>query len=226
MDVTAGRPWVVIPTCGESPHLIKLLHQLCCDVPVTVVINNIANDREQVQLMLKCAQAGADVELWEEPATIYQIWNWAIKQAQDKAVSTLSLLNDDVWVPDRSVNWVDGFLRMSPDLAVLGWDYDRPDAKDPASIRYVSGTYRKHGVPGFAFAVKPAKVPFIDERFHWWGGDDDLMLGAAAMGSKLGVLVGCGVRHYTSTTASARPWVYDHVNEDRSLLFSKWGDAW
>lgn len=226
MVIEPGKPWVMIPTCGESPHLGALLRKLCPDTAVTVVINNMTDSREALALMADCVCNGADVKIWEEPANIYQIWNWAIQTGQEQMVSSVSILNDDIDVPPLSVWWIDGSLRQCESLAVLGWDCDHPGSSDLGEIRYVSGTYRKHGVPGFAFAVKPHRVPFIDERFNWWGGDDDLILGAAAMGGRLGVLTGCGVAHHTSTSASARPWVYEGVADDRQLLFSKWGDAW
>lgn len=218
-----GKPWVMIPTCGASPHLIHLVTRLSTNgVRACVVINNV-DDRTSIKLMGQVVAAGGYVFMWPDQANIYEVWNWAIKQAQDAGVSSLAILNDDIEIDPADVGRLDSFLLMHKNLAIVGWDYA---GRPLADLQFVRGSYRRGGVGGFAFSVKPERVPFIDERFNWWGGDDDLFHQTEANGFRLAIAPGAHVTHYTSTSATARPSVYDRCGEDRELLLSKWGDTW
>lgn len=220
-----GRPWVTIPSCGQSAHLLPLVRSLtAAGTAVCVVINNMRS-RDEMSLISQVVQAGGFVYVWPGQANIYAMWNWAIKQGRDHNCSSVSILNDDIEIEPESVMVMDMELECLEGLAILGWDYTDRTVPEP-EIQQVNGSYRKGGVGGFAFMVKPHDVPYIDERFSWWGGDDDLFLGTAALGHNLGIFWGMKVIHHTSTTASQNPSVYDRCGEDRQLLLDKWGDTW
>lgn len=218
----AGLPWVAIPSCGQSEHLIPLVKSLSADIGVCVIINNVT-DKTALSIMADVVEAGGHVYMWPGEANIYQMWNWSIKQGLEQNCSSVAILNDDVKVNTEDVLIIDGHLRDNANLAICGWDWQ---AIGGSGLRYVEGSLRKGGVGGFAFAVDPRLVPFVDERFTWWGGDDDLFYGTASKGHRLALALGTRVLHHTSTTANKLPSAYNRVDEDRALLLSKWGDTW
>ena len=223
IGVHTGRPWVMIPTCGESEHLLPLVRGIAQhNIGVCVVINNL-DDRPAIKLMGDVVAAGGFVYMWPGEANIYEIWNWAIKQGQDHGTSSVSILNDDIRIEPYSIQSMDQEFSLYHNVGILGWDYSGQAAR---GLRFVNGSMRKGGIGGFAFMVQPNRVPFIDERFSWWGGDDDLFLGTNSLGFRLAVHMNHKVAHFTSTSASARPHVYERCEQDRQLLLSKWGDTW
>jgi len=223
IGVVANKPWIMIPTCGASPQLIHLVTRLSTrGYRVCVVINNV-DDRTELKLVGQVVNAGGYVFLWPEQANIYEVWNWAIMRAQKAGASSLAILNDDIEIDPDDVYRLDTFLVMNNKLAIVGWDYGQRPLGD---LLYVRGSFRKGGVGGFAFSVKPERVPYVDERFNWWGGDDDLFAQTEANGYRLAIAPGAHVIHYTSTSANANPSVYDRCGEDRQLLLDKWGDTW
>jgi hypothetical protein len=175
--------------------------------------------------MLRCSEHGAKVHHWQGEGRIYEIWNWAIQQGKKNGCSTVSILNDDIEIDGESVHRIDMEMGCLDGLALVGWDWTDDEVAEPG-IQQVFGSYRKRGIGGFAFMVKPNDVPYIDERFNWWGGDDDLFMGTMAAGHNIGLFMGEKVRHHTSTSATANPQVYDRCSDDRQLLLDRWGETW
>jgi hypothetical protein len=68
-------------------------------------------------------------------------------------------------------------------------------------------------------------LPFIDERFVYWGGDDDIARSVESMGKKQVRVNTVWVDHVNSATVT-KPgfeWMQEAVASDRILLKEKWG---
>lgn len=225
-----GKPWVVIPTCGLSNHLSSLVKAITQGgVGVCVVLNNFLNPRQEMKVAGDVVDAGGYVHYWGKDARIYDIWNWALQMGRNFKPSTVSILNDDIQLYPGSVNHLDQVMRSREDLGILGWncnqDFDAPTVA-AYDVRIVEGSYRHGGIPGFAFMCHPDRTTLIDERFNWWGGDDDLFKGTVQKGWRLGIVTSEPVKHFTSTSANQRTAVYEGTVADRQLLMDKWGETW
>lgn len=214
---------VCIPTVGESELLPHLIATLQADETVRR-IDLFVNEPERMVDVLDQLASLERVHTNTAPErALYPSWNTAIRRARREGVK-LAILNDDIALPFEKPIFkaLKIWQGCGADVAVLGFDHTDTVK---SGIHLCRGSYRHHGVPGFAFMVDPEKVREVDERFQWWGGDDDLFFQAEADGHKLGR---CYVRvqHSAESTASKRPWTHEVRGEDRALMQEKWGDAW
>lgn len=215
-----SQPLAVIPTIGHSPLLRRLVDQLREEeVEVLLIVNN-ANPGEFL--------VHGDIELhFPKWKGIYKQWNLGMAIGAYHDRPTL-ILNDDVILAPGAATLVADELRRG-EWAVIGFDYAQVVNPPTPQVKSVIGTYRHGGVGGFAFGVNPNLCTRVDDRFMWWGGDDDLVLGTAAAGRKVGVMYGAQVFHpEPSRTANAYPELLPEgwVENDRNLLIEKWGGAW
>jgi len=216
---------VTIPTCGESPHLGALV-EACIEggASVLVALNNANVDQEKFvyDQLNAVSPLHLSVLSYGEGLGLYEVWNECIKMCVGSAHTTGAILNDDIYIHPDSVAVIENSIKSG--LSVVGWDAFTPVVESPVSNpRQVSGTYRTHGLAGFAFAFDPAKIPTFDTDYTWWYGDDDWVERVKYLGLPLFVEQECGVRHYPSTSQRARPWVMKHVEHDKSRFESKWG---
>lgn len=217
------QPLAVIPSCGESPLLFDLVSTLSRDSSVLVMLNSVKGDPEP--LWTGIAEAGGTPLHYRQPVNIYHLWNKGIELARQARSTSLSILNDDIRIGSGSVLAMDQIIQAG--WGAVGWDYLHPDMNNLDRMRRVDGSYRRGGIGGFAFAINPWAPPrLIDERFSWWGGDDDLFNLIREAGFDLGVAVGIGVHHETSTSSNARPEVLARTDADRQLLMDIWGETW
>lgn len=216
----------LIPTCGESEHLVRLVKsQAGPSVDVVVVVNN-CTPRRAGMITSICMREGASSVLWDSNlSNIYSIWRWGaeLAQAQERY---LAVLNDDIALPPMSVAQMEQVMLENPDYGAIGWDYWHPDLNRFDYVRKVSGSYRKGGVGGFAFMFNPESHALPDPEFGWWGGDDDWFNQIRQDGLRLGVAMGMGVKHWPSTSSSRRPEVLQSIEQDRCRMLAKWGEAW
>lgn len=223
---------VGIPSLGLSPYLPALLSELARlrDVPVLLLCNGSGEDYRAVhhrideaeRLPRHLAPVG-----WHPTRGIYGLWNVIIERAAADGHRAAVILNDDVFVDAWSVKAA--ALAIDRDgYAIVGWDPDADPARRPSArvVADVHGTYREHGVTGFAFALDAAAGVRCDERFGWWGGDDDLVYTVTARSLRAGKMVGVGVRHWPSTSSQQRLDVLGSLEADRALLLAKWGRTW
>lgn len=219
----------VVPTCGASNEtLLKLCKVLNDDGAETVLILNNMSPEAEFSLEASIAwYPRVRVMRWVDDFNIYAAWNWGIDEARSSGKDTVMILNDDIEIGRGSVKLVHDTLMAHPNHGAVGWDYTtaRPTS-DFRNGEYVSGTYRKGGIGGFAFGVRSDSL-LIDERFTWWGGDDDLLNKIERrMGRRCMILRGLGVVHHTSTSTLARPEVLANVGNDRTLMLETWGESW
>lgn len=217
----------LIPSVGATPLLVALVDRLADeDIQAVIVDNYPGPDREDWTDTLLAATRQARY-LWRPDWGIYRSWNFGIRAGRRLKCPVL-ILNDDIILPAGSASTMIRALGYWPEFGLLGFNYGAHVATPPGVV-IARGTYRNRGIGGFAFGVNPGQCALVDERFKWWGGDDDLIQSTLRLGYGTGVLSSATVEHPTpSLTANANPGLLppDWAEHDRSLLLEKWGQTW
>lgn len=163
-------------------------------------------------------------EMWNDG------WDRALEAAGERPCD-LAILNNDLAIPEQFLLHLRHALRSDDQLWAVCPDWHRRVAEgtDVTATRYVSGTMRHRGMCGWAFLVKAEArrhgLPPIDERFEWWGGDDDLAFAIEAAGYKVGLVRGLPLDHVGggSQTFDARHEIKPIAHADLERCIEKWG---
>lgn len=223
------RPvWVTIPTIGHSNLLVPLIRHLEEDdrVDQIVLTVNLEDHVDTVREIFRfCEPNISIVETWCLGRSIHHGWNTAIQKARE-ADAFLAILNDDIELVEHdAVYEVAKTLNADPSYAVVGMNYfespekTKPDARP---VRPVHGSYRHHGVGGFAWVCDPHKVHTVPESLVWWGGDDYCFFRAEEDGYKLGIANHVHVTHVNEATAGSGKceWA-QHAKEQDRIEFNR-----
>ena len=107
----------------------------------------------------------------------------------------------------------------------MNWQ-DTPESTSPGArpLRQVHGTYRRHGVGGFAWVCDPHKVVLVPDDFVWWYGDDHIVLSAERDGHFVGIATHAHVEHGHALTANSgeHNWTHDAIPGDREAFKRIW----
>jgi hypothetical protein len=220
-----NRPlWVTIPTIGHSPLLIPLVNELEKDraIDKIVLTVNLEEYVEPIQDFFRFGGPTIEVwETWQLGKSLYHGWNTAIEAAR-KEDAFLAVLNDDIRLfEDYAVSRVAQLLADHSSYAVVGLNWqDSPDQREaPSQLRRVHGSYRHHGVGGFAWVCDPHKVDTIPQDIVHWGGDDFIFLRAEGSGHNVGIANHVHVEHPApETTSVTQPWTYEARGNDRKVF--------
>lgn len=223
---------VVIPSIGASSRLKGVVLAACGSMADEVMIienQSILGDRHKPTVRDELCYAHRNLMIINVPGlSLHGVWNLGLKRARSSEFCAAVLLNDDVEITSMAINMLIEALMEHDDYAVVGANYDtrflNPDRSKP--IRQVFGTYRHHGIGGFAFACRADRC-HVDEQFEWWGGDDDIVKQAMADGWKIGLHEGAPVLHpEPETTAILFPELLAAKDRDRERMRVKWNDPW
>lgn len=156
---------------------------------------------------------------------VHQAWNSGINLAEVFGADWCCVLNDDIVLDPGAPALAAHILRARPDVWIAGFDYE---GHEDFKLRDATGSFREHGIGGFAYMIRPNVGLRYDERFNWWGGDDDLVWSCLAAGGKAVVVEGANVSHPAGGNTSGRhyPELMEGVGTDRALLIEKWGKSW
>lgn len=228
------RPlWVTIPTIGQSELLLPLVRELQRDENIDKVILtvNLEEYVEPIRSFFSGAEAWVEVvETWEQGPSIYHGWNASIKRARE-ANAYLAVLNDDIRLFEpNAITYSALLLEERPRYAVVGLNWLQPPTVQPpsAQMQSVKGSYRHHGVGGFAWVCDPHKVETIPDDLVHWGGDDFIFFRAEDAGYRLGIANHIHVEHPApETTAHYQSWTHDARIKDREVFDRYYpGRAW
>lgn len=154
----------------------------------------------------------------------YRMWNDAWQRTYLDTDGYLALLNNDIQLSAGALRTLAEVLDTRPDLWVVCPDY-RPGVRG-ASVQEVRGSYRDHGICGWAFVLRADAhrrgVPFIDETFQWWCGDDDLFAQVEAHGGKLAIVTAARVEHVNEGTARHHPEIHAIKQADLARFAAKY----
>lgn len=224
---------VVIPFRGKLEMTGDLVHQLA----------NYGG-ADEVHLFDNDSPEGPDaVEDWawglghpnvtvhhRPDATITQMWNegwqWALEESAGPQVN-VAFLNNDITVPPGFLQRLARDLRDHDEAWISYPDYDHQGAVADLGVRVTQGSFRHGGMCGWAFMLKGEAarhgLPFVDEQFQWWCGDDDLAFAVQACGFAQLRCLGLPVAHRGSVTAHERPELHEIGYQDMQRLKEKWG---
>jgi hypothetical protein len=222
----SGGCVAVIGSVGKSDDtLYELVGTVLLDhVPPLVLDNRGTLDRQALQA------AYPEAVIRECPdMNIHQVWNFGMDYAAGYGASWAAILNDDVQVAAHAIPVALSLVDEHPhrdDIVLVGLDCEHHTA---LNLRPAVGSFRERGVPGFAYLIRLDAQLRYDDRFVWWGGDDDLVW-RARIGSPHAAQVaeGCWVDHPAGGNTSGRhyPELMEAIAGDRELLLAKWGKAW
>lgn len=221
---------VAIPSIGHSDLLASLVEK-CSESDVYVTVYE--NRHTALSRLIGTSKIISSGVSWRPvpDVPLYGVWNMAISEAKAQG-DILILLNDDVAMGDGAIDSVVHCLEENPEYVMVGFDYFTDGDEWPpgrpfvdGELREVQGTFRHHGVGGFAFAVQSTACPLIDESLVWWCGDDDLCCQIIANGGKIGVLHGAKVQHlHPETSAIHYPHLLEAKDRDLKRFEAKWGN--
>lgn len=225
------RPVVVaIPTIGYSPLLIPLVNELERDRAVDRILLTV-NLEEYVEPVQDFFRFGAPtievIETWPLGKSLYHGWNTAIELAR-KEDAWLAVLNDDIrLLSPGAISHISVLLADNPSYAIVGPNWQEPpESTSPGAhpLRQVHGTYRHHGVGGFAWVCDPHKVTLVPDDFVWWYGDDHIILSAERDGHLVGIASHVHVEHEHALTANSgeHDWANEYIPSDTAAFHRIW----
>lgn len=225
------RPvWVTIPTIGHSELLIPLVNEIERDRGVSKVLLTVNQEKyvEPIRDFFRFAEPFVEiVETWPQGKSLYHGWNTSIEMARSSD-AWLAVFNDDIRLTSpEAVSHAAWLLSRNPEFAVVGLNWletPQQTPRDAVPLGVVHGSYRHHGVGGFAWVCDPHKVTFVPDDFVWWYGDDHVFLSAERDGHKLGIASHAHVEHVHALTANSgeQNWTHDAIPADTDAFHRIW----
>lgn len=192
---------VTIPTRFDTSFIPNIYEALKNEVDEWLIYDNGLDDLEYekiADLPIHIIDAYGD--------SIYQMWNRAWKIARTYyQFSNLFVLNDDVDLLPQTFNALATILRSNAELAAICPNYNKPlkDGIGNSNIEYVTITHGQNGLAGFAFMLKAElEIPYVDENFQLWYGDDDLVKKIHIAGYKAAKAMDIPIAHHGAKSIS------------------------
>lgn len=157
--------------------------------------------------------------------TLHQMWNRGadLARARDPR-GMVAFLNNDLRLGPGFLAGLSSALGADAKLWAVSPNYD---GRSVQGVEYVTSTYRRGGLAGFAFMVKAEAFDRVrfDERFEWWFGDDDLVAQIESLGYKVGIAGDVAVEHIAggSQTVQYKRDFIEAIRRDRRRMADKWG---
>lgn len=220
---------VCITTILDAPRTIELAKSYLKDASThEVLIYDNGHDNEGARQLKEFESFDTRVVYVDTRGlSLHGQWNQALEYAKQNHPCTITLSNDDITISDFMITTVSEVLNTSNDYWIAyPANMSQHSNKRPLVTR---GTKADGGMDGCCFMVKSQALidglPLIDERFTYWGGDDDIARNVEAMGKKQVRVNTVWVDHVNSatTTKPGFEWMQEAVASDRILLKEKWG---
>jgi hypothetical protein len=220
---------VVIPTRYQSRMLISLMGSVLSDPSVIKVIIFNNNCSEGYSKILEDLKNDSKVEVVVTPQlSVYQMWNWGWKMAKLYSEKVnVAILNDDVFFWPLTLFKMAEFLRREDDVAVVYPDYDTPlDSNlNELTLRDSRSTQGDGGMAGFCFMLKgELPIPYIDENFGWYYGDDDFVKQVDLAGYKIKRIAGLSVDHNWGQSSKLRDDLVPTILKDQEYFNQKYSE--
>jgi hypothetical protein len=214
---------VAITTIIEPERTIKLLDKYLLDSEIEKVwiFDNGHKENDAKYLVEECLKRERSLYVNTRGLTLAQQWNKSILDSYAEN-ALLIISNDDINIFGNVGKELADVIVSSEDIAIT-----YPAAKisnmDPVETK---GTYGDGGMRGDCFMIKPNlfKEMLVDERFTYWGLDDDVAQNATKSGYKQFRVSSCAMESDMQGTSSTEgfEWMLDSRSEDIDLLKNKW----
>jgi GT2 family glycosyltransferase len=221
---------VVITTILEPQRTIRLAKSYLSDPSTTeVFIYDNGHDDYGLNELKKSESIDSRLKYVDTRGlSLHGQWNKALKYAADNVPSNIILSNDDIVISDFLVTKLSEHIR-SNDNFWIAYPANKKQFTGVADITPTKGTKADGGMDGSCFMVKGESfnqgLPYIDERFVYWGGDDDLVKNVEKM-NKIQIRINEVWSDHQESSTSSSPgfeWMQKAVASDRELLKEKWG---
>ncbi len=245
MTVDGRWQLVAIPQRDHHPLTRSLVRTLLAggDVDQIIIFDNETNTPNGRRWLESIADTPkVEVRYRHGNGIIYQLWNevWRDAPATHRGGQgvDLAIMNNDIDVPQSILRHLSRGLRAgtTPDGVWITYpDWTRSmsegvDCTDPPQIRPTFGTWKKSGMSGFCFMLKPEKHdtdgwPFIDEEFRWLAGDGDLCSTMQERGATAARVLGVPCDYETRKTSHNgrnKGWVTNFSHQDMRKQRRKW----
>jgi hypothetical protein len=214
---------VAITTIIDPERTIELLDKYLIDKDITQVwiFDNGHKEDDAKLLIQECFKRDRTVYVDTRGLTLAQQWNKSILDAEE-IDALLIISNDDIDIFGNVGKELAEVLSSSDDIAIT-YPANKISNNKPSETR---GTFGDGGMRGDCFMIKPKifKDMLVDERFTYWGLDDDIAQNATAAGYKQFRVYSCAMNSDMQGTTSTEgfQWMLDARSDDVELLKNKW----
>lgn len=214
---------VCITTIIDPQRTINLLDKylLDNDIEKVWIFDNGHKEDGAKYLIEECSKRERSLYVDTRGLTLAQQWNKSILDAEE-IDALLIISNDDIDIFGNVGKELAEVLVSSEDIAIT---YPAPKISNNAP-QETNGTYGDNGMRGDCFMIKPKlfKDMLVDERFTYWGLDDDIAQNATKAGYKQFRVHKCAMASDMQGTSSTEgfEWMLDSRSEDINLLKNKW----
>lgn len=216
--------YVAITTIIDPQRTINLVDKYLLDEDITEVwiYDNGHTEQDAQHLYGYTLPIDRCVYLSTRGKSLAQQWNYAIMQANEKG-GNLIISNDDIDIQGNLGRELSLVLRSAEDIAIT-YPANKITNKSPEQTR---GTFADGGMRGDCFMIKPELFinMLVDERFTYWGLDDDIAKNAEKNGFKQFRVNTCAMQSDMQGTTSTPgfEWMLNARQDDVNLLRNKWG---
>ena len=214
---------VAITTIIDPERTVELLDKYLIDKDITEVwiFDNGHKEDDGKLLIQECLKRDRAVYVDTRGLTLAQQWNKSILDAE-KIDALLIISNDDIDISGNVGKELSEVLVSSDQIAIT-YPANNISSNVPVETK---GTFGDGGMRGDCFMIKPKlfKDMLVDERFTYWGLDDDIAQNATAAGYKQFRVYSCAMSSDMQGTTSTEgfQWMLDARSDDVKLLNSKW----
>lgn len=157
--------------------------------------------------------------------TLHGQWNKAFEYGVKNHPSNILISNDDLSICDNLVSILSNALATNDKYWIA---YPSLYNRGSVAIQVTRGTHADGGMEGCCYMVSSrafeSGVPFIDENFIHWGGDDDIANNVYKHGGKQVRVNEAWINHEQSSTSNSPgfEWVNQAIGKDLEYLYKKW----
>lgn len=216
--------YVVITTIIDPYRTTKLVDKYLLDEDIKEVwiYDNGHKEEDAQHLYAYTLNKDRCIYLSTRGMNLAQQWNHAILKAGELD-SNLIISNDDIDIQGNLGKELGKILRSSNDIAIT-YPAGNITNEDPKETK---GTFGDFGMRGDCFMIKPEvfKNNLVDERFTYWGLDDDIARTAEKLGYKQMRVYTCSMQSDMQGTSKTTgfEWMLNARSNDIKLLKDKWG---
>ena len=216
--------YVAITTIIDPERTTKLVDKYLLDEDITEVwiYDNGHTEQDAQHLYGYTLPKNRCIYLSTRGKNLAQQWNYAIMQANEKG-GNLIISNDDIDIQGNLGKELSLVLRSADDIAIT-YPANKITNNPPKQTK---GTFADGGMRGDCFMIKPELFinMLVDERFTYWGLDDDIAKNAEKNGFKQFRVNTCAMQSDMQGTTSTPgfEWMLNARQDDVNLLRDKWG---
>lgn len=197
---------VVVPVRDQWPYTRAIVDQVLAEPVASLTVMDNGSTDGTAERLARIDDPRLTV-LHRPGAGLHEMWNEGWRRVLP-GPAALAVLNNDVVLAPATLTRLRDALYAEDDRWVAYPDHRRRlqdgDEAD-GTVTATEGTFAQGGMSGFCFMLRAeaheAGLPFFDEGFRWWFGDDDLVRNVRRAGRQVVRVDGLPVEHVQEATA-------------------------